>query len=279
MDKWDIEISPKRSWFHLNLKEIWRYRDLFVLFVRRDIVAVYKQTVLGPLWFFIQPLLTTIIYTFVFGKLAAIPTDGLPQPLFYMSGIVLWNYFAQALNATASTFVSNAGLFSKVYFPRIISPLSQVTSSMLTFFIQLAMLAILWSYYYYQGAIIAIQWQFVLFPILLAMMALLGLGIGLILSSMTTKYRDLRQLITFGVSLLMYATPVIYPLSEVPEKYAWIIEWNPTSHIIEGFRYMLLGAGNFSGPMLAYSGAVSLILFLIGLMVFNKTEKNFLDTV
>lgn len=279
MEKWDIVISPKRSWFQLNLKEIWRYRDLFVLFVRRDIVAVYKQTILGPLWFFIQPVFTTIIYTFVFGQLAAIPTDGIPQPLFYMSGVVLWNYFAQALNVSASTFLTNSNLFSKVYFPRVIAPLSQITSSMITFGIQLLMFALLWGYYAFEGAAIGLRWELVLFPVLLLSMALLGLGLGLILSSLTTKYRDLRQLIGFGVSLMMYATPVIYPLSEVPSKYRWLIELNPVTYVIEGFRYMVLGQGNFDVFTLMYTVIFSISCFVLGLMVFNKTEQNFLDTV
>ncbi len=279
MEKWDIVISPKRSWFQLNFREIWRYKDLYALFVRRDIVAVYKQTVLGPLWFFIQPLFTTIIYTFVFGKLAAIPTDGLPQPLFYMSGVILWNYFSQSLNVSASTFVSNAGLFSKVYFPRIIAPLSKITSSLLTFGIQLSLFVCFWAYYKWQGAGITLNSEVLLFPVLILMMALMGLGLGLILTSLTTKYRDLRQLISFGVSLFMYATPVIYPLSEVPQQYAYLIEWNPMAYVIEGFRYMVLGTGVFSPAMLLYTGVCSLGIFLLGLMVFNKTEQNFLDTV
>lgn len=277
---WTIEA--KSSLFDLKFSEVWAYRDLLWLLVRRDFVSFYKQTILGPLWFFIQPLFTTIIFTFVFGNLAGIPTDGLPKPLFYMAGITAWNYFADCLTKTSTVFRDNAGIFGKVYFPRLIMPLSIVVSNLVRFGVQLILFLVMIGYYYFAGANFNISWAICLFPIVIILMALLGLGSGMIISAMTTKYRDLIFLIGFGVQLLMYATTVIYPLSEALEKYpayAWIIEYNPMTPIIETFRYGFLGVGSFSWNSFGYSILVTLALLVFGIVVFNKVERNFVDTV
>ncbi|ARS38483.1 ABC transporter permease [Sphingobacteriaceae bacterium GW460-11-11-14-LB5] len=278
--QWTIEA--KSSLFDLKLHEVWAYRDLLVLLVRRDFVSFYKQTILGPLWFFIQPLFTTIIFTFIFGNLAGISTDSLPKPLFYMAGITAWNYFADCLTKTSSVFRDNAGIFGKVYFPRLIMPLSIVVSNLVRFGVQMLLFLILMAYYYFSGANFNISWAICLFPVIVILMALLGLGAGMIISAMTTKYRDLAFLIGFGVQLLMYATTVIYPLSEAINKYpayAWIIEYNPMTPIIETFRYGFLGQGSFSWFSLGYATIVTIFLLLIGTVVFNKVERNFVDTV
>ncbi len=277
--EWTEEIKPKSSIVSLNLDELWRYRDLLMMFVRRDVVAVYKQTILGPIWFFVQPIFTTIVFVVVFGNIAAISTDGLPMPLFYMSGIVLWNYFSECFNKTATTFRDNAGIFGKVYFPRLIMPLSVVVSSMLKLLIQLLLLLCFWLWYYWQGVAFVTNGALLLLPLLIVLMALLGLGSGLIITSLTTKYRDLTFLVAFGVQLLMYATPVIYPASSVPEKYRMLIEYNPLSAIIETFRYGLLGKGGFSWTSLSYSMGFTLVVLLSGIVVFNRVERNFMDTV
>jgi len=277
---WTIEASS--SLFDLKLNEVWAYRDLLVLLVRRDFVSFYKQTILGPLWFFIQPLFTTIIFTFIFGNLAGISTDELPKPLFYMAGITAWNYFADCLTKTSSVFKDNAGIFGKVYFPRLIMPLSIVVSNLVRFGVQMGLFLILMAYYYFAGANFNISWAICLFPVIVILMALLGLGAGMIISAMTTKYRDLAFLISFGVQLLMYATTVIYPLSEAIKKYpacAWIIEYNPMTPIIETFRYGFLGQGSFSWVYLGYATLISITMLLIGILIFNKVEKNFVDTV
>jgi lipopolysaccharide transport system permease protein len=280
--EWDLEIKPQDKLLNLHLKEVWQYRDLLGLLVRRDFVSFYKQTILGPLWFFIQPLFTTIIYTFVFGSLASISTDGLPQPLFYMAGITAWNYFSDCLNKTSTVFKDNANIFGKVYFPRLIMPLSIVVSNLVRFGVQLLLFVLLMAIYYFNGAHFTITSYILLFPVLILLMALQGLGLGMIISAMTTKYRDLAFLVTFGVQLLMYATTVIYPLSTAISKYpkyAWIIECNPMTPIIEGFRLGFLGQGSFSWASLGYVSLVTLILTLIGLVIFNKVEKTFVDTV
>ncbi|WP_029275554.1 ABC transporter permease [Pedobacter borealis] len=279
-EQWTIEA--KSSLFDLKLHEVWAYRDLLVLLVRRDFVSFYKQTILGPLWFFIQPLFTTIIFTFIFGNLAGISTDGLPKPLFYMAGITAWNYFADCLTKTSSVFKDNASIFGKVYFPRLIMPLSIVVSNLVRFGVQMVLFLILLAYYYFSGANFNITWAILLFPLILALMALLGLGLGMIISAMTTKYRDLSFLIGFGVQLLMYATTVIYPLSTAIEKYpkySWLIEFNPMTSLIETFRYGFLGNGSFSWAYLGYTSVLTLIILLIGIITFNKVEKNFVDTV
>lgn len=279
-DTWLFEITPRKNLFDLNVKEIWRYRDLLWLFVKRDIVTVYKQTVLGPLWFFIQPIMTTIVFLVVFGKIANIPTDGIPQILFYLSGIVAWNYFAECFNLTADTFKKNEAIFSKVYFPRIVMPLSVVVSNLGKFFIQLGLFLLAFFYFLlFTESQISPNAYLLLFPLLVLIMGGLGLSAGLIISSMTTKYRDLTFLVKFGVSLLMYATPVVYPLSEISPKYRWIAELNPLTSVFEAFKYGFLGAGTFSWGTLAYSMGVTVVLLIFGALIFNRTEKTFIDTV
>ncbi|WP_202985617.1 ABC transporter permease [Pedobacter planticolens] len=276
------EILPSSKLFELKLKEVWAYRDLLGLLVRRDFVSFYKQTILGPLWFFIQPLFTTIIFTFIFGNLAGISTDGLPKPLFYMAGITAWNYFADCLTKTSTVFKDNAAIFGKVYFPRLIMPLSIVASNLVRFGVQMILFILMILYYYVNGAQFSISWAIILFPFIIVLMALLGLGAGMIISAMTTKYRDLAFLVGFGVQLLMYATTVIYPLSSAIEKYpkySWVIEFNPMTPIIETFRYGFLGEGSFSWTSLGYATSVTAVLLIIGIIVFNKVEKTFIDTV
>lgn len=279
-EKW--EIAPKNNLLDLKLNEVWAYRDLLTLLVRRDFVSFYKQTILGPLWFFIQPLFTTVIFTFIFGNLAGISTDGLPKPLFYMAGITAWNYFADCLTKTSTVFRDNAGIFGKVYFPRLIMPLSIVVSNLVRFGVQMILFLILMFYYYFNGASFNVSWAIALFPLVIILMALLGLGVGMMISALTTKYRDLAFLVGFGVQLLMYATTVIYPLSTAVEKYpeySWIIEYNPITPIIETFRYGFLGEGTFSWTSLGYSTLVTLSLLIFGTITFNKVEKTFVDTI
>jgi lipopolysaccharide transport system permease protein len=278
-EKWDLVIEPKRNLLDLKLKQLWYYRDLLYLFVKRDIIIVYKQTVLGPLWFFIQPIMTTLIYVFVFGNVANISTDGIPKPLFYMSGIVLWNYFSECFMRNADTFSSNSEIFGKVYFPRLITPLSLIISNAVKFFIQLSLFAIIYAYYLYNGANVNPQIELVIFPFLIFLMALMGLGFGLIFSSLTTKYKDLKFLIQFGVQLLMYATPIIYPMNSLPEKFQSILWWNPITHIMEAFKFGFLGQGSFSITGLTYSFVFTIVLMIVGTIIFNKTEKTFMDTV
>lgn len=278
-EAWDDIISPRHNLLSLNLKEVWRYRDLLRMFVKRDFVTFYKQTILGPIWFFIQPIFTTIIYTFVFGNFAGISTDEVPPVLFYMAGITCWNYFADSLNKTATTFTTNQQIFGKVYFPRLVVPLSIITSNLMKFGIQLALFLALFAYFLLTGAPIQPNATILLLPYLILMMALLGLGLGLIITSMTTKYRDLTFLLQFGVQLLMYGTPVIYPLSTVPEKYQWLVQINPMTTVIETFKYAFLGKGYFSWSYLGLSSIGILMLLMAGILIFNKTEKNFMDTV
>nr|WP_305121816.1 ABC transporter permease [Pedobacter mongoliensis] len=264
------------------MKETWEYRDLLGLLVKRDFVSFYKQTIFGPLWFLIQPVFTTIIFTFVFGNLAGISTDGLPQPLFYMAGITAWGYFAECLTKTSTVFKDNANIFGKVYFPRLIMPLSIVVSNLVKFGIQFALFLVIMVYYGGKEADFEPNRYVLLFPVLIFLMAAQGLGLGMLISAMTTKYRDLAFLVSFGVQLLMYATTVIYPLSIATEKYqqfSWIIEYNPMTMIIETFRYGFLGAGSFSWESLGYTTLASFIIMLLGIVVFNKVEKNFVDTV
>jgi lipopolysaccharide transport system permease protein len=278
-NEWDLVIEGSSSLFDIKSKDIWRYRDLLWMFVKRDFVSFYKQTILGPLWFFIQPIFTTIIYTFVFGGLAKISTDGLPQPLFYLAGITAWNYFADCITKTSTVFKDNSNIFGKVYFPRLILPLSIVVSNLVRFGVQMLLFLFIMAYYYFTGAVFTPTWALLMFPVLVIMMALLGLGLGLIITAMTTKYRDLAFLVTFGVQLLMYATTVIYPLSAVPKKYLHIIELNPMTGIIEAFRYSFLGKGEFSVWSVGYSALVTLVVLFFGIIIFNKTEKTFVDTV
>ncbi len=279
-DYWDLVIEPRSSLFQIDLKEIWKFRDLLRMFVKREIVQFYKQTILGPLWFFIQPLLTTIVYMIVFGQIAKLSTDGKPQILFYLSGVVLWNYFADVLNNTAATFRENAQLFGKVYFPRIIAPAAKAISNLLKLLIQLGLFFAIYSYMVARGQFeFSISWTIFLLPLLILILFNLGMGLGMIVTSMTAKYKDLIFLITFGVQLLMYATPVIYSLETIRDTkfYTWIA-YNPLSPVIEIFRNSLLG-GNIDFAMLGYSLISSLVVFTLGLLIFNKTEKTFIDTV
>lgn len=276
---WDLIIEPQTSLLDLNLKDVWRYRDLLWLLVKRDFVSFYKQTILGPLWFFIQPLFTTIIFTFIFGNLAGLSTDGLPQPLFYMAGITAWNYFADCLTKTSTVFRDNANIFGKVYFPRLIMPLSIVVSNLVRFGVQMLLFFMMMAYYAYTGGSFAPNAYVLLFPILVLQMALLGLGLGLVITALTTKYRDLAFLISFGVQLMMYATTVIYPLSAAPANYKWLIELNPMTGIIEAFRFGFLGQGELTFSSFGYSVAFTLVALVLGVIIFNKTEKTFVDTV
>jgi lipopolysaccharide transport system permease protein len=275
---WTEVISPKFNWFDFKLKEIWNYRDLLFIFVKRDIISVYKQTILGPLWFFIGPIFTVITFTFVFNRIAGISTDNIPAPLFYLAGTTLWNYFQSCFTATSTTFVSNAHIFGKVYFPRMIAPLSVILSNLFKFCIQLLMFLVFWGYYYWKGEVVANSF-IVLLPILILLMAGTALGMGIIISALTTKYRDLSYFISFGVTLLMYATPVIYPISAIPAEYKAFVAYNPISPIIEAFRYAFTGYGSFQTTDLLYSLFIMLALLFSGIVLFNKVERNFMDTV
>lgn len=279
-DDWSLIIQPKNRLFDLHLDDVWRYRDLLWMFVRRDFVAVYKQTVLGPLWFFIQPLLTTLIFTVIFSGVAQIPTDGFPAMLFYLAGMTPWNYFSTCLNKTSNTFVANAGIFGKVYFPRLIVPLSIVVSTMIQFGIQFLLFIAVLTYFLFTGAAISPQWGWIviLTPALVLLMAALGLGSGIVVSSLTTKYRDFTFLIAFGVQLMMYATPVIFPMSAVPDRYRWLIQLNPMTAPIEAFRAIFLG-GPIPWSALGFSTALTAALLFVGIVIFNKVEKSFMDTV
>lgn len=276
--KWDTIIESKTSLFDINFKELWHYRDLLVLFVRRDFVTVYKQTILGPLWFFIQPLLTTITFTIIFGNVAQLSTDGAPKIIFYMSGITLWNYFSTCLTTVSGVFNANAGIFGKVYFPRLIMPLTIVISNLMKFSVQFLLFVCFVAYYTFQNQVQPNGW-ILLTPFIIVLMALISMGIGLVLSSMTTKYKDLNQLIGFGVQLFMYASPVIYPSSSVPQDYQWVVELNPLVGLFDYMRYAYLGVGEFTILDLVYPSLFSVFILAIGVLVFNKTQKTFMDTV
>jgi lipopolysaccharide transport system permease protein len=278
-EHWTEVIEPKTRLLDLRLKELWRYRDLVLMFVRRDFVANYKQTILGPIWFFLQPLLTTITYILIFGRMAGLSTDGLPMLLFYLAGVTIWNYFSETLNKTATVFKDNAQMFGKVYFPRLTMPFSIVLSNLVRFVIQFLLFIIAWVWYLFQNDTIHPNYLIVLTPVLVLLMGLLALGLGMIISAMTTKYKDLLFLLTFGIQLLMFATPVIYPLSSLPEKYQWIILANPMTAIVETFRYAFLGSGTFSWLNLGYSAAFTLVILMFGTIIFNRVEKSFTDTV
>ena len=278
--EWDLVIEPRSSLFNLQLSDVWRYRDLLVLLVKRDVVSFYKQTILGPLWFFIQPLFTMLTYVIIFGKLAGLSTDGLPPPLFYLVGIVAWNYFSESLTKTSTVFKDNANIFGKVYFPRLIMPLSIVVSNLVRFGVQLLLLLLVFLFYiFFKNYQPQINWYILLYPVAVCLMAALALGSGMIISALTTKYRDLAFLVTFGVQLFMYATPVIIPLSSAPEKYHWLFAINPMTGIIETMRYGLLGKGSFSWESLGYSAIVTIIFLVFGTVIFSRVEKNFVDTV
>jgi lipopolysaccharide transport system permease protein len=276
---WDLVIRPKTGWFDLHLTDLWRYRDLVMLFVRRDFVATYKQTVLGPLWFIIQPLLTTLTFTLIFGNIAKLSTDGLPKILFYLSGVTAWSYFSECLMKTSETFNANANIFGKVYFPRLAVPISIVISNLIKFGIQLGLFLGFYVYFLARGTAIHPTSALLLLPVLVLLMAGLGLGSGIIVSSMTTRYRDLRFLVQFGTQLLMYSTPVIFPLSRLPEQYRWIMQANPMTSIIETFRYAFLGTGSFSWSQLGYTAGTTALILATGILLFNHVEKTFIDTV
>ena len=278
---WTTEIRPKDKLLSVDFKEIWQYRDLMMLFVKRNIITQYKQTILGPLWYVIQPMMTTVMYMVVFGGIAKISTDGLPQPLFYLAGISFWQYFADCLTKTSNTFVNNAGIFGKVYFPRLVTPLSDVISNLVRFGIQFALFLIVYLYYFiFTDANIQPNLYALLFPILVVMLAGLALGFGILFSSMTTKYRDLQLLLSFFVSLWMYATPVIYPLSTITnDTLRMVMQLNPLTGIVEFFKYGMLGVGNHEWWMLGYSFGFMVVLLAIGIVVFNKVQKSFMDTV
>lgn len=275
---WTEIIEPKTLWYDVNLKELWEYRDLILIFVMRDMKALYKQTILGPVWFFMGPIFTVITYTFVFNKIARISTDGVPAPLFYLAGTTLWNYFQTCFNATSGTFVSNAGIFGKVYFPRLATPISVVLSNLMKFSIQMLMFLCFWGYYLWQGKVNP-NAAILLFPLLVFLMAGISLGLGIIISSLTTKYRDFSYFIGFGVTMLMYASPVIYPSSSIPEMYVPFLIWNPIAPIIEAFRYGFTGAGLLSVGGLIYSTIFMIVTLTIGVVIFKKVEKTFMDTV
>lgn len=272
-------ITPRNNLFDLRLAEIWQYRDLLMLFVRRDFVAKYTQTILGPVWFFIQPIFQTAVLAIVFGGMAGLSTDGVPPVLFYLAGVTAWNYFANCLRTTSNTFTANASLFGKVYFPRAITPLSIVISNLIQFGIGLLLFLVLYGFYAFTGTTLQPNRFLLLLPLLITVMGMMGLGTGMLVSAMTTRYRDLQYLVEFGVQLLMYATPVIIPLSAIPAKYKPLMLANPMTGVIETFKFGFFGTGTFSWPLLSYSIGFTLIVFLLGLAVFNKTEKNFMDTV
>ncbi|WP_426095732.1 ABC transporter permease [Flavobacterium sp. DSR2-3-3] len=279
---WLFEITPKNKFFSLNLKEVWQYRDLLMLFVKRDVVTVYKQTVLGPLWYLIQPLFTSITFTIIFNNLAGIDTGTVPPFLFNLAGITVWNYFTACLTGTSNTFGANAGIFGKVYFPRLIVPISIVISNLIKFGIQFLIFIAFYIFYYLKGAVVGLNGSVVFFPFLIVLMGVLGLGLGMFISSLVTKYRDFSNLIGFGVQLLMYLSAVMYPMALIQEKlptYGWIVQYNPLAYIIETARYMLLNVGHISVWGLGYTFLVTVMVFFVGVLIFNKTEKSFIDTV
>jgi lipopolysaccharide transport system permease protein len=278
-ESWDLIIQPGKGLFDLDLKALWHYRDLIGLFVRRDFVSKYKQTILGPLWFIIQPALTTIMFAVVFSRIAKISTDGLPPVLFYLSGTVAWTYFSTCLNSTSNTFITNANIFGKVYFPRLAVPISIIISTLIQFFIQFALLLLIMCFYWVHGTTFHFTVFLLLLPFLIFLMALMGLGFGIVVSSLTTKYRDLAYLVTFGVQLWMYATPIVYPLSSISEKYRFWILLNPLTSVIETFRFVLLGSGTFNTFQLLYSTIFAFVIVIIGILLFNRVEKTFIDTV
>jgi lipopolysaccharide transport system permease protein len=277
---WTEIISPKTSLFDLRLKEVWKYRDLLWLFVRRDFIAQYKQTILGPVWHVIQPLFTTIIFLFLFGRIANIPTDGIQPVLFYMSGITIWNYFSACLTSTSNTFLTNANIFGKVYFPRMVLPLSIILSNIVRFGIQLGLLLLMMIWYQFHGSPIDFSIHWIWIPLLVVLMAGIGLGLGIIISSLTTKYRDLVILLGFAVQLGMYATPIAYPLSFLQHRgYAKLIAANPLSPVVECFRFCLFGKGTFTVSSLAYSVSFMIVVLVLGAVIFNRVEKSFMDTI
>lgn len=278
-ENWSLVIRPQRAWWDLHLGDLWRYRDLIWMFVWRDFVAYYKQTILGPLWYLIQPILTTVVFTVIFGNIAQLSTDGLPPFLFYLAGNTVWTYFSASLTSTSNTFTGNAGLFGKVYFPRLAMPLSVVISQIISFGIRFLVFLGFLIYFIASGSDVHPNWWVLILPVLLFVMAGLGLGLGIIVSSLTTKYRDLQQLVTFGVQLLMYGTPVIYPLSSITGTWRWLILANPMTPVVEVFRLAFLGTSAMSSMYLLYSLAFMFLVLIIGVLIFNRVENNFMDTV
>lgn len=279
-EQWTAILEPRKKFMQLNLKEMWDYRDLYSIYVRRNIVTVYKQTVLGLAWFFISPIFTTVMYMFVFGGLAGISTGGVPQAVFYLSGILMWNYFTACFNQNSNVLAANAGIFGKVYFPRLIIPLAGMTSSLVTFAIQLLLLIVIYVYYLITGAPLCPQWQLLLLPLYLVLIALTAMSWGMIVSSMTVKYRDLNMLVGFGISLLMYATPIIYPMSIAADKsYGWLLRLNPLSGVFESWRFSVTGIGAMDWTGLLYCFGCLVVTMFIGLLMFSKAERNFIDTV
>jgi lipopolysaccharide transport system permease protein len=278
-EHWSLEILPKASLLDFKLKEFWQYRDLVLLFVRRELVPTYKQTILGPLWFVLQPLLTTLVYSIIFGLVARIPTDGLPQILFYMPGIILWNFFNTSFLKCSSTFISNTHIFGKVYFPRLVLPVSGLISSFVNFLIQLVLFLVIFLGYYFSGSKVHPGWVLALSPVFLLIIAMYSLGMGMMVSAFTTRYRDLTHFLAFGTQLLMYATPIIYPASIVPASFRWVTMANPLSPLFEAFRYAFLGNGMFMPERIAISAAGGVLVLLLGLILFNKAERTSIDTV
>ncbi|MBK6644629.1 MAG: ABC transporter permease [Anaerolineales bacterium] len=278
-EEWTLILRPQRSWLDLRLGELWQYRDLILLFVWRDFVAYYKQTILGPLWYLIQPILTTVVFTVIFGNIAQLSTDGLPPFLFYLAGNTVWGYFAACVQNTANTFTGNASIFGKVYFPRLTIPISVVLSNMISFAIRFVVFLVFWGYYLIIGADIHPNWWILSLPLLVILMAGIGLGVGIIVSSLTTKYRDLQQLVGFGVQLVMYATPVIYPISSIQRNWQWLLLINPMTPVIELFRYSFLGVSSLDPAYILYSLAFTVVILVVGVLVFNHVESTFMDTV
>lgn len=279
---WLFEITPKNKFLSLNFKEIWQYRDLLMLFVKRDIITVYKQTVLGPFWYLIQPLFTSITFTIIFNNVAGIKTGSIPPFLFNLAGIMVWNYFTACFTGTSDTFKTNAAIFGKVYFPRIITPLSIVISNLIKFGIQFGIFIFFYLFFYFQGVDLSLNGLILFFPLVIVFMGILGLGLGMMISSMVTKYRDLNNLVGFGMQLLMYVSAVMYPMELIKEKLpklGWIVQYNPLAYVIETSRYMLLGIGNISILGLVYTMVITIVVFFVGLLFFNRTEKSFIDTV
>ena len=278
-NNWTFVIRPKRGWFEIDLKEIWNYRALYLIYIKRTFITVYKQTILGPLWFLIRPVFTIIMYMFVFGGLAGISTDGVPQPLFYLSGIMLWSYFNDSFLNTSNVFLDNIYLFGKVYFPRLVIPLAQITSNFLKMGISLALFVILYIWFLLNGAPLHANWALCLFPLLMLMLALHAFSWGLVISAITTKYRDLKILIEFGMQFFMYATPIVYPLSAMPERYRPIIELNPLTPIFEAFKYGCMGCGQLNWGGLLYSILFMIVMVVLSVLVFNRVERNFIDSI
>lgn len=276
---WTEEIKSQDSLFSVNLKEVWHYRDLLLMLIKKDFITFYKQTILGPIWFFIQPLLTMAMYVVLFGQIAKLSTDGLPQIAFYLAGITIWNYFSEALTKTSTVFKDNAAVFGKIYFPRLIIPLSIVCSALMKFAIQFSLFILVVLYYTFVTKSIQPNIWILATPFLILLMAAFALGLGMIFSALTTKYKDLSFLLTFGIQLAMYATPVVYPISSMPQKYKWIIDANPLTGIFECFRYGYLGSGSFEASSLVLSALLITIILIVGVVVFNKVEKSFMDTV